>query len=35
MKPHDPNRKPPTKMVGGAGHWNHRGAKSHKSKGKK
>lgn len=35
MKPHDPNTKKPTKFVGGAGHWNKRGAKTHKSKEKK
>lgn len=35
MKPSDPNKKKPTSEVGGAGHWNKRGAKSHKGKGKK
>lgn len=36
MKAHDPkNTTLPTKYVGGAGHYNKRGAKSHKSKGKK
>lgn len=35
MQPHDEkNTKQPTKMVGGAGHWNKRG-KSHKGKDKK
>ena len=35
MKPANENSKKPTKYVGGAGHYNKRGAKSHKSKGKK
>jgi hypothetical protein len=36
MRPHDPeNTKRPTKYVGGAGKFNKRGAKSHKSKEKK
>lgn len=36
MRPHDPKNTPkPTKYVGGAGHWNKRGAKTHKSKTKK
>ena len=35
MKPHNPKSKKPTSQVGGAGHWNRRGAKTHKGKGKK
>jgi len=36
VRPYEPKKdKKPTAMVGGAGHWNKRGAKTHKSKGKK
>lgn len=35
MKPYDPNSTKPTAWVGGAGHYNKRGAKSHKGKDKK
>lgn len=33
MKVHDKNKTPPTRYVGGAGHWNKRG--NPKPKGKK